>query len=433
MKQILVAALLILLMSGTALAEQVEEWPFGQRNEIPEDIEGVRYDFEEGSNCVDFKNQYPEVATFLTVLGTQPYGTSDWPSYVTVGGSSCGLGGRCYMKIYPWCGYYPNGTPYEWVFIVQGDTAFSPMTGPDSMGGYIPGTRSHLVFKEDTRYVSFLACTGGNMYVDLYDRRGDRICSEKITITIYRDGTDPSNFTQFSFYSQDTDIVSMKIRGPFNGHHIDDLVIGGEPGYLPKDYSYAAERMKELIGAPYLEHGLGYNLMLRTYHTAEAIKNEELPYVDLDTKSSEIEYGVGIDDEGAILWAFNEHDDVINWYESNDKLKHDFSEHVDYEDIKAGDVGFIDYPEYNELTGEYGPGDGIIDETFIVIDPTVDSTGDMVDCIRIIPEAGVHYSTTEFINALYDTGTSFVDYRRLPENPKGGHSPYPKIPTKQWI
>lgn len=425
MKRILVAALLIILMSGIASAEQVQDWPLGQRNEIPDHIEGVRLDFEEGSNCVDLKNQYLEIVSFLTVLGTQPYGT-DWPSYVKKWGSMCG-NTRCYMKIFPWCGYYPNGTPYEWVFIVQGDTAFSPMTGPDYLGGYIPGTRSHLVFKEGTRYVSLLACTDGNMYVDLFDRHGNRICSEKITTTVYRNGTNPSNFTQFSFYSVDTDIVSMKVRGSFNGHHFDDLIIGGEPGYLGlrTDYSWATDNMEMLVGAPYLKWGMGYNFYIGEFFTAEEIKTIDLPYVNFDYKQPEIEWGTGIDCAEAMVWVFNQEKDIVNWPDATNQKKHDFTEHVDYENIQPGDVGFIDYDEIDS-EGNIVPGDGVIDEVFMIIKPREDGN----DCIRIVPGAGVGYSSTEHINMLYDTGTSFVDYRSLKDTPKGGHSPYPKVKGK---
>ena len=435
MKRIIATILLILLMSGTALAEQVEEWPFGQRNEIPDDIEGVRYDFEEGSNCVDFKNQYPEVATFLTVLGTQPYGTSDWPSYVTVGGSTCG-NTRCYMRIYPWCGYYPNGTPYEYVFVVNGRSAFSPMTGPDHMGGFIPGMKTHIVFKEDTRYVSFLATTSGNMYVTLFDKRGNRICSEKITVTILREGTNPSNFTQFSYHSLNTDIVSMKISGPFNGNHIDDLVIGGNPGYLPDqptDYSWAAERLMLLVGAPHNPTGFGYEFLTGIFYSAEDIISNPL-VVNWDPEHKEWVTGEGINNEGAIIWALNEDSNLINNLCINDMASKDFKELVEYGDQRPGDVAFIEYD--TEATDEASIG---YDEIIMFIEPQIDpETGATEDCIRILEEGGVHYADSEFIHALYGedlgiTPTSLFTVKRLPDSPKGNKAPYPKIPGKYKI
>ena len=423
-------------MCGITSAEQVEGWPHGQRNEIPDYIEGIRYDFEEGSNCGDFNNQYPDIATFLTVLGTQPYGTSDWPSYVTVGGSTCG-NTRCYMKIYPWCGYYPNGTPYEWVFIVDGRSAFSPMTGPNHMGGFWPGTRTHIVFKEDTRYVSFLACTDGNMYVDLYDRHGNRICSEKITTTVYRNGTDPSNFTQFSFYSLNTDIVSMKVRGNFNGHHFDDLIIGGGPGYLPDqpiDYSWAAERLKLLIGAPHNPNGFGIELLSGEFYPAEDIVNNPL-VVNWDYENKVWMTGEGINNEGAIIWTFNENSNLINNLCINDMASNDFKILVEYGDQQPGDVAFIEYD--TGCTDEASIG---YDEIIMFIEPQIDpDTGATEDCIRILEEGGVHYADSEFIHALYgdDPGivpTSLFTVKRLPETPKGNKkSPYPKIPGKYKI
>ena len=106
--------------------------------------------------------------------------------------------------------------------------------------------------------------------------------------------------------------------------------------------------------------------------------------------------------------------------------KHDFTEVVNPGDQKPGDVFFIDYP--------YGDGhpDGWFDEIGMVIDPTVDTDGAIVNVIRITPEDGVYYSNTEFINANYGN-RGFVEYRRLPYNPKGGHSPYKKYPPNKLI
>ncbi|MCK5225162.1 MAG: hypothetical protein KAQ89_00435 [Planctomycetes bacterium] len=432
MYKTLIAIILIIMMCGMSSAEQVEEWPFGQRNVMPDYIEGVMYDFEEGSNCGDFDNQYPEIATFLTVLGTQPYGTSDWPSYVTVGGSTCG-NTRCYMRIYPWCGYYPNGTPHEYVFVVNGRSAFSPMTGPDVMGGFIPGMKTHIVFKEDTRYVSFLATTSGNMYVTLYDKRGNRIHSEKITVTILRDGTKPSNFTQFSYHS-DVDIVSMKISGPFNGNHLDDLIIGGAPGYLPDqptDYSWAAERLKLLIGAPHNPNGFGYEFISGTFYPAEDIVSNPL-VVNWDYENKEWITGEGINNEGAIIWALNRDANIINNLCINDMESKDFKVHVEYGDQQPGDVAFIEYDITATDEGSLG-----YDEIIMFIEPQIDpDTGMAEDCIRILEDGGVHYADSEFIHALYGTDigiipTSLFTVKRMPDEPKGNKkSPYPNIPGK---
>ena len=219
-------------------------------------------------------------------------------------------------------------------------------------------------------------------------------------------------------------IDSMTLSGSFNDWHIDELIVGGEPGYLGlrRDYGYAAERLKTLIGAPWLEFGTGRYIIMDRFYTADQIKNDDLLYWNPETK--EILYAPGISDDGALVWAFNEHEDIINWGNIFDQAKHDFSEKIAYEDIQPGDVFFIDY----------APADGMPDECGIVIEPQYDQeTGMYEDIIRIIPEAGVHYGSSEFINSLYDTVDGFVDYRALPDSPKGGHSPYPKVPTKHII
>ena len=46
-------------------------------------------------------------------------------------------------------------------------------------------------------------------------------------------------------------------------------------------------------------------------------------------------------------------------------------------------------------------------------------------------KSDVRYDTVEMMEIMYKDG--FIDYRCLPDDPKGGHSPYPKIPTKSWI
>ena len=65
LKKLILTIMLILLMSGIATAEQTKDWPHEQRNIAPEGIEYVLYDFEEGSNCGTFKNQFPNVTTIL--------------------------------------------------------------------------------------------------------------------------------------------------------------------------------------------------------------------------------------------------------------------------------------------------------------------------------------------------------------------------------
>ena len=426
-------------MSGIASAEQITDWPFGQRNVMPENITGVYYDFEEGSNCVDFKNQHPDVATFLTVLGTQPYG-SDWPSYVTVGGNSCG-NTRCYMRIYPWCGYYANGTPYEWVFIVQDRSAFTPMTGPDYMGGYIPGTKARIQFKEDTHYISFLASTGGNLYIRLYDMQGKQynlVHYEKITVTIFRNGTEPSNFTRFSIHLPNVDIARMDISGPFNGWHIDDMIIGGGADYLPDeplkpvDYSDVAELIKRLVGheVPYLEHGFGFDYRYLDYADPEDIINpphncapglncpDGLEYWNQDTKR--FEYGEGMSDVGLIIWGFNSitnelyGESVVKWETVPDMAKHDFTESVSVGEEIPGDVYFM-------YGGEYGA----VNEIGIVADDKYVITSRPGD---VNEGNGVDYQSKVSI----ESSENFAGYYRLPGKITGGHSPIKKPPHTKY-
>ena len=425
MKKIITAILLILLMSCIAAGEQLHDWPWGKNNVIPDHIEGVMYDFEEGTNCAPFDNQYPDIAQFLIVDGTQPYG-SDIPSYVTIGGSTCG-NTRCYMRIYPWCGYYPNGTPYEWVNIVNGNDGFAPITGPDHMGGYIPGTESHIEFKEGTTYVSFIASTGWNLYVSLYDKKGNRIHSDKIVRTIDRVGTEPSNFTEFSFHSENIDIARMELNGPFNGWQIDDLIVGGAPGYFdkPVDYTSASERLKLLIGADFNLIAFGYNPVTGTFYTADEIINGEP--LNWDPYNKELSFTPGICDVGAIIWAVNgeNNENVINNAYIDNMANKDFTWWVTYGDQRPGDVAFIDYEA-----------DGYYDEVIMFIEPQIDpETGVPEDCIRILEEGGVHYTDSEYLHAIYgiDNGVgvqSFMDVKRLPESPKGGKSPYKKMPGK---
>ena len=138
-----------------------------------------------------------------------------------------------------------------------------------------------------------------------------------------------------------------------------------------------------------------------------------------DMYNKELKFGNGIYDEGAIVWAFNENEDIVNWGDIGNQEKHDFTEEVEYHNIQPGDVFFIDYNA-----------DSCYNEVGMVVEPVI-YNGETCDIIRIIPGAGVCYDSSKHINMLYDGGIDgFVDYRSLPDDPKGGHSPYPKVPTK---
>lgn len=417
-KTIIAAVLIFVAMSGIACAAIEEDWAYGRRNAAPDGIEHAYWDFENGcGNLLPLHNQHPGVAAFMNVMSAYPGDNMfncDEPATVYDRGRA--------MHIYPYDFYWMNDErtePVPFIYIVNGHYAFAPRTGPDMLGKYWPGIEALIVFKDDTHYVSFLVSTGCNLYIRLYDSKNNVIHYEHIGCNIERNGSDPSEFTRFSINMSDKQIAAMKLRGGFNSWQIDDLIVGGYEGYLGerRDYGYAAERLKELIGAEYLKYGLGYDLYMEEFYPPDMILNEELLYWNPDTK--ELLFDEGIYDEGAIVWAFNVDDDIVNWAEINDQIKHDFTENVEYGQHQPGDVFFIDYDA-----------DSCYDEVGMVIAPeTIDGT--TYDIIRIIPEDGVSYDQSEFINDLYDDGvTGFVDYRCLPDAPKGGHSPYPKIPRK---
>ena len=445
MKYILRATIFIIcligMMNGIALAEQIEEWPFGQRNLPPNNLEGVMYSFDEGSNCGTFNNQFPNITTFLTVEGCNvPVGYGPcYPSYNTVGGSMCG-NTRCDMYIYP----FDNGL--NWIKIVNGRAGFAPKTCCESdpsicwTGECYPGPCAEVEFKQDTRFVSFLASTDGTLRVILRDHRGNVLHYELININIDRVYPEPSNFTWFGFYSENVDIASMKLTGPFNGWIIDDLIVAGAPGYLPDPtppeegfYEWAAERLKLLIGAPHNPNGFGYEFLSSTFYPAEDIINNPL-VVNWDHINKEWITGEGINNEGAVIWAFNADKNLINNLDINDMASKDFKILVEYGDQRPGDVAFIEYD--TTATDEASVG---YDEIIMFIEPQIDpESGATEDCIRILEEGGVHYADSAYLHALYGddigiTPTSLFTVKSLPDSPKGKKSPYPKIPGKYKI
>jgi len=419
--KILITMALIILMSNVASAAIEENWAYGERNYVTENItiESVVYDFEEGSNCGTFKNQYPDIAEFLNVSGTRPYGL-DIPSYSRVGGSMCGKT-RCKMHIYPYPNTYYNGTPMPWIYIVNGKGAFNSITGPDIMGGYWPGTKAEIATKEDTQYISFLVSTGGTMYVNLYDRRGNRLHSEKVYVNYHRTGTEPSNFTRVSVHLPNSEIRSMTISGMFNGWHIDDLIIGGAPGYLPDkpvDYTDVARLAEELYGVRYLEYGLGHD-----YVTFDYLEPWQFhyPYVHeyWNPELKEFELGEGISDEGLIVWAYNTvtkelyGENVVKWSTVEGMMKHDFKVPVESADTVPGDVYFMDH-DFDEKPDWVGM---VVEET-----PTGMNLIGSYPGISEGENIGVIYSK----KSIVESSPAFMGYKRLPGVIKGGHNPIPK-------
>ena len=408
-----------------------EEWLYGRRNVAPEGIEHVYYDFEEGMNLYPFKNAHPGVASFENVSDSYccwPCEDIHEPSYVRQGANS-GPNCRCIMYIYPTSRKFTNGTDIPYIHVVNGYAAFAPRVL--SSWCYYPACRAFIGFKDDTNFVSFLASTNNNLYVRAYDPKGNYLDGGTIYYTTDRVGDGPSNFTRFTMYTPGDEIGSMTFSGPFNGWHIDDMIVGGEPGYLGlrRDYGWAAERMRQLIGAPYNEFAIGYDLVFKEFLTAEEIIAGDQVYYDPTT--GEFGYEPGIYDQNAIVWAFNVNDigvteHIVKHYDINDLEKFDFDTEVAYEDIQPGDVFFIDYPQEDPNTGLMVP-DGCYDEVGIVIPPQYDSDGNCEDCIRVLKDGGVQYGSTEFVNFLYGT-SGFVDYRCLPDEPRIGKSPYPRPP-----
>ena len=416
-------------MSATATSGIVieEDWVYGRMNVAKNKIEYVMYDFEEGSNCKPFKNQHPEIATFLTVPTSRwaPIGYGpDYPSYSTANGSMCGTT-RCFMRIYPWCGYYTNGTPISWVYIVNGNSAFAPLTCCESdecwTGNCYPGFNAKIEFKEDTNYISFLVSTGSKVYVRLYDKQRNWLGSKTVYRTIDRVGIEPSNFTRVEIHLPDKEIYSMTLSGSFNNWHIDDMIVGGIPGYLdkPVNYTYVARRAQELHGVDYLEYGLGADYEVFDYLDSWQFKDSALEeYWNPETKQFEL--GEGISNAGLIVWAYNYYSGELagtSFVKRSDVAgmeKHDFKVDVDSADTQPGDVCFMDRRDRN---GELGS-DGYADEVYMVVEETPTE----MDLITACPDSGVIYSK----KSIVESSPAFMGYKRLPGVIRGGKNPIPK-------
>ena len=410
----MIAATLIILISNIAAAEIQENWPYGQGNPLP-DESYIRFDFESGG--ISF-NAYPNVTQFMN-FDENKWGTAR-------------VGARGYHT-YPKDFFHNlDGSQVNYIYIVNGECGAHPMVWrcTNINCDWWPGSEGMIHFPDGVSDVSFLVSTGKDLEMLAYDKNAKLIGTSGVAHSnTARVPPNPSEFTRVSFKTSTPTIHAVVIRSSLiNFWVMDDLVIGGltfpEP---PKDYNYAAERMKELIGAEFLEYGLGYDLYMQQFLTAEQIK-DDIADPNWNPETKEMFFGIGIYDECAIVWAFNENEDIVNWGDINRMAKHDFTVEVEYGEQKPGDVFFLDYNA-----------DGLYDEVGIFIEPQYDQeTGALEDIIRIIPEAGVHYGSSEFIHALYGMGvgipiTSFMDCKRLPDHPKGGHSPYPKIPSKFYI
>lgn len=416
MKQIIIATILILLMSGIASAEIQEEWPFGMRNPLPDDPTYVRFDLEEDG--VSF-GSHQGIVNFVNLDDNK------W--------ASIPIGARGY-HIYPLDFFYKydNGTrtQVDYIYVVNGERGAQPVFWwcNNVKCEWWPGSEARIEFPSGASDVSFLSSNGANLVMRAYDKTGKYIGSSDIAYpNTDRIPPNPSNFTRVSIATKIPSIYAVEIiAGTNNFWLIDDIVVGGLTfPDKPVDYGYAAERMKELIGVKFLKHGTGYDYFDEKYYTAQEIIDGNI--LHWDPYKKEVKIDDGIYDEDAILWAFNVNDDLINWKNIDKMANNDFKIEVKYGEQQPGDVFFLDYD-----------GNKHYDEVGIFIEPMIDDKGKVVDIIRIIPNVGVHYSTSEFIYALYGTDEginiySSMDCKRLPDSPKGGHSPYPKIPTKFLI
>ena len=322
---------------------------------------------------------------------------------------------------------YPVDRGHDWIYIVNGNSAFAPVTccvESDMcswVGNCCPGVNAKIEFKEGTTYISFLASTGPKLYVRLYDRKGNWLYSETIDRTIDRVGSEPSNFTRFEVHLPEKEIGSMTLSGAFNGWHIDDLIIGGEHGYLnkPVDYSDVARLAQELHGVDYLEYGLGHDYVMMDYmdpwQFADGMMGE---YWNPETKM--FEEGEGISNAGLIVWAYNKvskelYDESTIKHITVAKMeKHDFKVDVDHANTQPGDVCFMDRRDRN---GELGS-DGYADEVYMVIEETPTE----MDVITACPASGVIYSKKSTVEG----SPAFMGYKRLPGVIRGGKNPIPK-------
>lgn len=426
----LITIILILLMSSIASADQQYDWPLDKSNIAPDDMVHVFYDFEDGASFSTYRQDL-KTCEFVDVPSEYSYFGFDQPSYVSKHARA--------MHIHPFDYYYnPDGSQVDYIWIVNGDKAFAPRS-MNKLGQYYPGISAKIIINEsaDINYLSFLASTGCTLAVTIYDQDGTFIFYEKIYSNIYREGNNSSEFTQFYVHFPDHLIGSIELDGAYNAWHVDDMILGfsdiqpPEPEPTPEPtppeeslYSWAAERISLLDGAPFNPIGLGYDLVMGEFYTIDEIINGQP--MNWDPLNKELSYSPGISDVGAIILAYNQDENIINNLGIDDMADKDFKEWIAYGDQQPGDVAFIDYEA-----------DGFYDEVVMFIEPQYDhDTGALEDCIRFLEEDGAHFVDSRYLHALYgiDNGVgvqSFMDVKRLPDSENGkGKSPYPNIPGK---
>jgi len=424
MKQILIVALLILLMSSIVSAEVVENLPYDTRN-LPLDNSYAFFDFEDGTGHFDPipTSQHNGTVEFITVFDNNrdhiwSYNDREFNL----------------MHVYPKNVFYQDDgvTPVNYTYLINGQYAASTVVELYP-GGYYTGVYGLINIPDGANHVSFLVSSGDYFKVTAYDKKGNQIGYTSVPTTIYRVSlpNGPSTWSLVYFNTTNPDIYSIEIRGQCNDWLIDDLVIGGlTQADQPTDYSWAAERLKLLIGAPHNPNGFGIELQSGAFYPAEDIINNPL-VVNWDSKNKEWVTGEGINNPAAIIWALNKDSNLINNLCINDMASKDFKEFVEYGEQRPGDVAFIEYDITSTVDSELG-----YDEMIMFIEPQYDpDTGAYEDCIRIQEEGGVHYIDSGYLHGLYgaDYGIEIISLftvKRLPDAPKGNKSPYPKIPGK---
>lgn len=398
-------------MSSVASAAIETDIPYGTRNHLPDDPTYVRFDFEDGGTHF---NSYPGVVNFV------PLDDNKWDSVQ--------IGERAY-HIHPMDFFHNlDGSQVDYIYIVNGDRAGQPIYWwcNNVKCEWWPGSKGRIEFPTGASDVSFFISNGAPVQMKAYDKTGKYLGYSGVAYSnIERVPPNPSNFTRVSFTTEKPIIYAVEITTSQNNFWLgDDFVIGGLTlPEQPTDYSWAAERISLLDGAVFNPIGLGYNLVMSEFYTVDEIINGQP--MNWDPLNKELSFSPGINDAGAIIWALNENENIVNNLYIDDMADKDFKEWIAYGDQQPGDVAFIDYEA-----------DGYYDEVVMFIEPQIDpDTGATEDCVRIIDEVGVHFVDSKYLHALYgvDNGVgvqSFMDVKSLPDSPKGTKSPYPKVPGK---
>jgi hypothetical protein len=397
----MIAATLIILISNIAAAEIQENWPYGQRNPLP-DESYIRFDFESGG--ISF-NAYPNVTQFMN-FDENKWGTAR-------------VGARGY-HIYPKDFFHNlDGSQVNYIYIVNGECGAHPMVWrcTNINCDWWPGSEGMIHFPDGASDVSFLVSTGKDLEMLAYDKNAKLIGTSGVAHSnTARVPPNPSEFTRVSFKTSTPIIYAVIIRSSLiNFWVLDDLVIGGLTfPDEPVNYTYVARRAQELHGVDYLEYGLGHDYLMLDYMDVWQFTDGMMgEYWNPETKT--FEEGEGISNAGLIVWAYN--------YDATElagtpfvkrntvagMAKHDFKVDVDPANTQPGDVCFMDRDF-----------DGYADEVYMVVEET--STG--MDLICSCPDEGIGVIYSK--KSISESSPAFMGYKRLPGVIRGGPNPIPK-------